>query len=61
MRLRIDLDPETTQRLIHMAVSERRPIAWHAEVLLRRALGLPFPEQHPGQEGREVPPCGSQA
>jgi hypothetical protein len=41
--LSIELDPETYQRLVEAAVSERRPIIWQAEVTLRRAVGLPFP------------------
>lgn len=40
MRVRLDLDAETTERLVEVAVTERRPVAWQAEVLLRRALGL---------------------
>jgi hypothetical protein len=41
--LRLDVDFETYERLVEAAVSERRPITWQAEVVLRRALGLPFP------------------
>ncbi len=47
MRIKLDLDNELTERLIQEAVRERRPVAWHAEVLLRRALGLPFPVPEP--------------
>jgi hypothetical protein len=43
VRIRLDLDEETTEQLIKSAASERRPVPWEAEVLLRRALGLPFP------------------
>jgi hypothetical protein len=43
MRLKIELDPETTERLVASAVAECRPIPMQAEVLLRRALNLPFP------------------
>jgi len=49
MRIRLELDAQTTQALIRSAVSEKRPVAWQAEILLRRALGLPFPET--GKEG----------
>jgi len=49
MRLKLELDPETTERLIEAAVREKRPAAWHAEVLLRTALGLPFPPPKPHQ------------
>lgn len=43
MRIKLDLDTETTERLIQAAVAENRPVGMHAEVMLRRALGLPFP------------------
>jgi hypothetical protein len=42
-RLQLELDTETAERLMESAVAERRPVVWQAEVLLRRALGLPFP------------------
>jgi hypothetical protein len=41
--LKIDLDDETFDNLLDSAQAERRPIPWHAAVLLRRALNLPFP------------------
>ena len=41
--IRLNLDDETYERLTESAVSNRRPLDWHAEVLLRQALGLPFP------------------
>ncbi len=41
--IKIDVDTQTYGRLLDQAVAERRPIAWQAEVTLRRALGLPFP------------------
>lgn len=41
--IKLDLDNETFTRLMDVALQERRPIPWQAEVLLRRALGLPFP------------------
>ncbi len=40
MRLRIDIDEQTRQRLAEAAERERRPLDLQAEVLLRRALGL---------------------
>jgi len=43
MRIKLDLDSETTERLIQAAISENRPVGMHAEVVIRRALGLPFP------------------
>lgn len=41
--IRLNLDHETHNRLLEEACAERRPADWQAEVLLRRALGLPFP------------------
>jgi hypothetical protein len=43
MKLKLDIDGETFDKLIEVAFLERRPPEWHAEVLLRQALGLPFP------------------
>ena len=42
-RLRLDLDTETFESLVAHATAELRPVQLQAEVLLRRALGLPFP------------------
>jgi hypothetical protein len=42
-RIRIDIDEETYSALIHKADEELRPLQSEATVLLRRALGLPFP------------------
>ena len=42
-RLRLDLDRETFEALAAQALAERRTATWQAEVLLRQALGLPFP------------------
>ena len=41
--LRLDLDADTFEHLVRSAVAERRPVVMQAEVVLRRALGLPFP------------------
>lgn len=46
MRLLLDLDPDTTERLVESAVANRRPMPWQAEVLLRQSLGLPVPWPH---------------
>jgi hypothetical protein len=40
-QLRLDVDPETYERLAAASVAERRPIPWQAEVILKRALALP--------------------
>jgi hypothetical protein len=42
-RLKLELDQPTFQRLLETALGERRPVVWQAEVMLRQALGLPFP------------------
>lgn len=41
--LRILLSEDVLAALRDSAASERRPLNWQAEVLLRRALDLPFP------------------
>ncbi len=43
MRLKLELDEDASTRLVEQAALERRPVAWQAEVLLRKALGFPFP------------------
>jgi hypothetical protein len=48
--IKLDLDNETFTRLMDVALQERRPIPWQAEVLLRHALGLPFPIPHDGEQ-----------
>ena len=62
MRICLDLDADTTERLVEAAVAERRPIVWQAEVLLRRSLGLPValadrPADAPAERGREAVRC----
>jgi hypothetical protein len=34
----LDLDQESFERLAAIAIEERRPIGWQAELLLRRAI-----------------------
>ena len=53
--IRLDLDQETFSRLVDSALHERRPIPWQAEVILRRALGLPFPTSIE-QDTQEIQP-----
>lgn len=43
MRITITPDAETLARLGQAAIAERRPMDMQAEVILRRALGLPVP------------------
>ena len=45
--IKVEIDTESYERLIVLAVAERRPIAWQAEVLLMRALALPGPPLEP--------------
>lgn len=42
-QIRLDLDQETLSALMDRALRERRTPVWQAEVMLRQALGLPFP------------------
>ena len=42
MRLELELGPDATVELIRRSVAEWRPADMMAEVLLRRALGLPL-------------------
>ena len=55
--IKIDLDPDSFRRLTELAVQERRPIPWQAEMLLIRVLAVPI--EGIAQEGepqpREVP------
>jgi hypothetical protein len=41
--LKIQLDTETYTALITDAGRHLRPADWHAQAILRQALGLPFP------------------
>ena len=52
MRVQLEIDKDTTTKLVELAVAERRPVGWQAEVLLRQALGLPFPYEC-GEDGHE--------
>jgi hypothetical protein len=45
MKVRLNLDAEATEALIKSGLHELRPPDLQAEVLLRRALGLPFPPE----------------
>ena len=50
--IKIDLDPDSFRRLSELAVEERRPIPWQAEVLLIRALAVPVEGIAQGTEPR---------
>jgi hypothetical protein len=43
VRIKIELDPEATDRLIEVAIAHRRPVPMQAEVLLLEALGFRLP------------------
>jgi hypothetical protein len=45
--IHVELDTKSFNRLAESAIEECRPIPWQAEVLLRRALGLPAPSPSP--------------
>ena len=46
-KIGIFLDTEAFQRLADLSDAERRPLSWEAEVLIRRAIGLPDGEPLP--------------
>jgi hypothetical protein len=48
-RIRLELDQQTFEKLIQIAVAERRPVVMQAEVILRRSLGLGFPYPEAGE------------
>jgi hypothetical protein len=41
--VKLTLDHDVLDALTACAIAERRPLPWQADVMLRRALGLPFP------------------
>ena len=53
-RLRLDLDTETFETLLTHATAELRPVQLQAEVLLRQALGLPFPYPSPSEDCQDT-------
>jgi hypothetical protein len=55
-RLRLDLDRETFEALAAQAIAQRRTAPWQAEVILRRALGLPFPFPTSSDSAATTPP-----
>jgi hypothetical protein len=38
--IKVDIDPESFHHLSELAVEERRPIPWQAEVMLIRAIAV---------------------
>jgi hypothetical protein len=46
--IRVELDPETFNRLAEIAIDQRRPIAWQGEVMLIQAIATwPAVERSP--------------
>lgn len=41
--LKITVEQDVVDALRVLAIAERRPLNWQAEVMLRRSLGLPCP------------------
>ncbi len=58
MRLRLELDTQTAEALAQSAIRELRPASMQAEVLLRRALGLPVPKE-PVESAQELTAAGA--
>ena len=60
-RLRLDLDRETYNALVSLALAQRRPVVYQVEVLLRQTLGLafPYPPAPPDEESSAPIPKGS--
>ena len=56
MRIQLELDKNTSIKLVERSVTERRPVPWQAEILLRQALGLPFPYSDSEASERESLP-----
>ena len=52
---KIDIRPDAYNKLMEMAVSEKRPIAWQAEVLLEWAIWYASALQQPAHATSNVP------
>jgi hypothetical protein len=59
MRIRFDLDHQAADALVASAMCELRPPNLQAQVLLRRALGLPFPPEMPPRTEGSLEPAGT--
>ena len=55
-QVKVDLTNQAYERLVEAALTERRPVDWQAEVLIMRALKLPFPSNATGQTKSLKPP-----
>ena len=59
--IRIDLDTDSFHRLAGIAIEERRPIPWQAEVLLIRALAVSVESvAHKVQPQPQEVPCAAE-
>jgi hypothetical protein len=58
MVIKIEIDDETHSALMREAVRHRRPTDWHALVLVRQGLGLPFPYPSESLAVEEKEPAG---
>jgi len=45
--IQLEIDADTYESLVKAALAERRPVPWQAEIVLRRALGLPVSGDQP--------------
>jgi hypothetical protein len=51
---KIDLDQQTYEKLLTIAIRERRPTRWQAEVMLMRAVAKEEDEEVPTLQGSLV-------
>ena len=60
--IKIDLDLDSFRRLTELAVEERRPIPWQAEMLLLRALAVPVEGEAPSVNtcAKQEVPCAAE-
>ena len=59
IQIRLELERDAFDRLLSRAVAEQRPVSWQADVLLRRALGLPDAPQQQGGAVAQVTAVGA--
>jgi hypothetical protein len=42
MRIKLELDEQTTSRLMQIALAEKRPLSWQLEILVQQAVAQWF-------------------
>jgi hypothetical protein len=42
MRIKLELDEQTTSRLMQIALTEKRPLSWQLEILVQQAVAQWF-------------------